>query len=303
MDDMSKTKFSIAYDGPALEDGSMDVRELAPALFAVGQLFEAVSQEINGDTAEVKVSVHATREGCFEVLLNLDLGFIRETLGLLGDLITAKDLVKYIIGGGAATGSIGLVGVVRWLKGRNPTNIESLENKKTRIEIDGEYIVIETSYFALSQNPNIRQAIEKLIAQPLKTEGIESVEISDDDRKERVEKGEYKYFEYRDLNGEILHDNTLDKTFSIIALSFNPNNKWRLSDGVTTYSATINDQEFLEEVAKDQKSFAKNDILVCKFRMRQFIEGSKLKSAYSVEKVIEHRQALPPTPLIPTDKL
>lgn len=37
---MTKSLLHIAYDGPALEDGTMDVRELAPALLAIGETIE-----------------------------------------------------------------------------------------------------------------------------------------------------------------------------------------------------------------------------------------------------------------------
>ena len=68
---MSKTKFSIAYDGPALHDGAMDVRDLAPALLAVGQLFDAANNILNSDHTKVSVNVTATGDGSFEVFLEL----------------------------------------------------------------------------------------------------------------------------------------------------------------------------------------------------------------------------------------
>lgn len=46
---MSQTTFSIAYDGPLLHDGGMDVRDLAPALLSAGQLFDAANAVLNGE--------------------------------------------------------------------------------------------------------------------------------------------------------------------------------------------------------------------------------------------------------------
>ena len=76
-----------------------------------------------------------------------------------------------------------------------------------------------------------------------------------------------------------------------LALSFNPDNKLRLFDGENIYSALINDKEFLEKVANGKEVFAKNDILVCKFRSTQYFgQNGKLKIEHSIEKVLEHRQ-------------
>jgi hypothetical protein len=64
---VSRASFTIAYDGPALRDGAMDVRDLAPALLAVGQLFDAANTVLNRDQATVKISVTATGQGSFEI--------------------------------------------------------------------------------------------------------------------------------------------------------------------------------------------------------------------------------------------
>ena len=57
---MSQTSFSIAYDGPAVESGSMDVRDLAPALLALGQLFDAANSVLNDERTTISVNVQAT---------------------------------------------------------------------------------------------------------------------------------------------------------------------------------------------------------------------------------------------------
>jgi hypothetical protein len=68
---MSRASFTIAYDGPALRDGAMDVRDLAPALLAVGQLFDAANTVLNQNEARVNVNVTATGDGSFEIFFEV----------------------------------------------------------------------------------------------------------------------------------------------------------------------------------------------------------------------------------------
>lgn len=52
-------RVSIAYDGEAVRDGSMDVQQLAPALLAVSDLFKAANKATNGEQAALSVRVQA----------------------------------------------------------------------------------------------------------------------------------------------------------------------------------------------------------------------------------------------------
>jgi hypothetical protein len=61
-------RFHVVYDGPALTEHRMDVRDLAPALVAFADLFTAANKEINGDAAEVRVQVNASfKAGSFGI--------------------------------------------------------------------------------------------------------------------------------------------------------------------------------------------------------------------------------------------
>jgi hypothetical protein len=40
---MSDTNFKVIFRGPAVDDGEIDVRDLAPALLALGDVFQAAS--------------------------------------------------------------------------------------------------------------------------------------------------------------------------------------------------------------------------------------------------------------------
>ena len=54
---MSRATFTIAYDGPALTNHTMDVRDLAPAMLAVGQLCDAANVVLNGERSKIQVHV------------------------------------------------------------------------------------------------------------------------------------------------------------------------------------------------------------------------------------------------------
>lgn len=45
---MSKTTIHIAFDGPDVENGTMDARALAPALLGISNLLEDANRTLNG---------------------------------------------------------------------------------------------------------------------------------------------------------------------------------------------------------------------------------------------------------------
>ena len=76
-----RIEIELAYDGSAVADGTMDVRDLAPAMFAVGNLFEVANLIFNGRTTTVVVSLRATRSGSFDMVFQVahgDGGYVHE---------------------------------------------------------------------------------------------------------------------------------------------------------------------------------------------------------------------------------
>ena len=52
---MAEAHFRIIYDGPAVEDGEMDVSQLASSLLALGKLIEQADAIRTGEGGRVKV--------------------------------------------------------------------------------------------------------------------------------------------------------------------------------------------------------------------------------------------------------
>lgn len=117
---MAETSFEVRYDGEALRDGRMPVRELAPALLALSQLFSEASQLLYPSNEPVALEIQATREGSFIVDLVLHaVGSSWDQLSHMdaGEDATALVLFKEFVIGDSIDFS--LFGLVQWLKGRS----------------------------------------------------------------------------------------------------------------------------------------------------------------------------------------
>ncbi len=288
----SKTAFTIAYDGLALRDGSMDVRDLAPALLAIGELFDAANSALNGESARVNVNVKATKQGSFEITLELVQSLAQQVVGLLsGDAVTAALNLKELVITGAL-GAGGLLWLIRKLRGGAPDRIEDLGTGHVKITFGSETFEVPMKLLRLYQDLAVRAAAQKVVEAPLTTEGIDKFEVREAGKSLLiVAKDDAAYFANPDIPEERLIEDVRRSAFSIISLAFKEDNKWRLHDGNTQISAMILDEAFLKRVDSSQIAFAKGDILVCEVKVTQTRTKDGLKTDYVVQKVHEHRSA------------
>ncbi len=66
-DTSSLTHFTLSYQGSALADHSMSVRQLGPAITALGELFDRTNYLLNRDGSTIDIKATTTRSGSFGI--------------------------------------------------------------------------------------------------------------------------------------------------------------------------------------------------------------------------------------------
>lgn len=290
---MSRASIDMSYAGTAL-DGTMDVRELAPALLAMGSLLEDANLLLNGDTSKVKVLVKSDfRTGSFELGLEVIQSIVDATKTLfdLHNHVGAGKLLEYL--GFGVGGTTGLVKLIKWLRGREIKNITAIDTGHVRIVTQGDHDTIEVikAVAELHQDRAVRNNIEAVV-KPLDYPGIESVTFKKGDAHiETVEKSERPYFVVPEVELRELIDNTFEAAYHIVSVAFEDEIKWRLFDGTNRIAASMRDSAFLDEMNDGVLSFTKGDVIKAKMRRHQWTGPEGLKNEYEVVEVIEHIRA------------
>jgi hypothetical protein len=297
---MSEAHFSLIFRGRSVDDGEIDVRDLAPALLAVGDLLQAANHTINGEQANVAVKVKATSEGSFEIDLSLwqhvlDSIFTysethRDGIAAANEL---TDLVMKAAGG--LTGGVmcvggGLLALLKWLRGRKPDHIEE-RGGDVIIHIGDTSFLTNRRTVQLAENVAVRTQARQLVG-ALERDGIESISARRSGEEElTIYREDVHSFDLPAETDEERSEELRRVTIQIISLSFKEDNKWRLTDGAEPFTATIEDTEFLRKIANDEISFGKNDYLVCDVRETQVRTAKGLKKERVIVRVVEHQPA------------
>lgn len=282
---MSHAELALTYEGPAVESGLMDVRDLAPALLAVGNLVEATNRLVNGENAAAKVQVKTVGAGSFAIGLDVSVALIQTVRDILaGPEATAAANIITIL-----TGTAGAIGLIKWLKGRRPAAIKRKEGGRVEVEVDGQTIEVDELVARVSVDVGVRLALERVIAEPLSKDGIVAVSLGPKSNPERIEKPEgYSFLAPPDRESGV-YEYRYRAPFSIVSLSFKEGNKWRLNDGKTTLNVTVVDTAYLERVDRNEVAFSKGDILICDVRVVTREDQRGLKAEFFIERVLEHR--------------
>lgn len=293
--------FNLVYDGPALQQHRMDVRALAPALLSLGELVERANEILNGEQAKVVVDVRASfRQGSFGIELDLAQSLWQRVLDLgSSHPVASIGTLAGLLGLSVKDGVIGLVQLIRWIRGRAIRRIEPIDGGRVRFFVDEESIEVEDRVYKLLQDYKLRRALQGVIAEPLEREGIESVAAVNKKANDvqdvtfLIERDQARFFIAPDPQEEQLASDEYTATLQVLTLAFQDGNKWRFTEGGgNTFYATILDDDFLQRIRSNEQ-FARDDIIRARVRRTQRLTKDGLKADYEIAEVLEHRSATP----------
>lgn len=299
---MSDAHFSLIFEGRSVDNGEIDVQDLAPSLLALGALIQAANAELNGASSRMAVKVQTTRAGSFQVDMMLVQSLAEQAASLLSFLSDHKDglaaadtLADIILKVGAGVTGVtvtaggGLLAFLKWLRGRRPSRIEKVAGE-IHVYVDDTVFITNPQTIALAENREVREQARRLVS-VLDRDGIDSIAAQRAGQERlTLAKPDVPSFNIPEAAEEVLAESEYTRWLQIDSLSFKEGNKWRLTDGGEPFFAVIEDAEFLARIDRREIAFAKADGLQCLMRERQSITGKgTLKKEITVLRVLEHR--------------
>jgi hypothetical protein len=286
-DALAELAFRLEYDGPALQTPEMSVRDLAPALMATADLFQEVNRVLRPTDPDVSVNIRATSTGSFDI--NLTLIYLAAVATLTSPEAVATTNLMQIL-----HSTVGLIQFIK-RKGRwGVKKVAPVEADPGAVEVtfgDNASATFPKAVLDLERNISVRRNLSE-ITKPLHRQGIETVRYQ---REEiiigEIDKQDVSAFDAAPEAALPSADQPLeserDALLSIRSLIWE-GDKWRFTDGESTFAATISDEAFLEHVRSGEK-FSVFDNLRCRLRQTQWQdESGKIKSTYEIVRVYEH---------------
>lgn len=285
---MAETSFAVIYDGPALATGEMPVRDLAPALLALGELFTLASIATHPEQEPVSLNIKATAEGSFDVHLVLKTLSDAVTLLNSNPINALQNLVATIV-----EARYGLFALIRHLKGREVAHtyqqIGDEPGTVTLVMTDGTEISgVPEAVARLYDDLAVRRAAREVV-EPLDRDGIDVVRFRVDG-KPAVEIGEddVSLYDLPPAPEDVLTDQEIDMAVTIVSPVFDKG-KWKFQDGQSRFWAYVEDEVFMESVYENTERFGSGDVLRCRVHVVQTRKpNGDIKKDYRVLKVIEH---------------
>jgi hypothetical protein len=268
----------LRYQGPAVEDGTMNVYDAAANMTAFSDFVVAAAKNIYGDDVYVKAEVTAFKHGSFGTDLLFEVvGAAASILPMMPDIVSVATTVKESIE------------LYRFLKGEEPNKVEHLEDNSVKVTNNsGNIIVINRPSLQLTLDQKAGKAAAQFIGEALSKAGVDSIDISSNGvRIAQATTNDAQY--YHPIGDEDIVTESVTRMGLVIeTLSFKDGNKWRMWNGADSLMYAMEDNDFSARVNSGE-AFRKGDILICDVRVKQTKANGALKLSRAIIKVHDHK--------------
>lgn len=281
----------VAYDGPDVEDGSMDVRDLAPALLAIGDLLQASNDELNGATASMSVQVRSDfKSGSFDIGLGLLVA--GGTTALLAPfaekLVTAKQIAECI--GLIKSTGMTLLGLIKALGGKKPDAVTPAGGSDVMVSVTGINHRVNVNVYKLYMNQAARKGASDAVRPLRDRAGITAFEVRDEAGKaiETIHRSDLDAFTFPSGESRLLSEGPLTTIYvEVLRAAFRPNLRWKVSDGASRFGVLITDKEFWRKVDAHELTFGRGERLKVTMKFTQRLIDGQIVSDYEIVEVLD----------------
>lgn len=265
---------SLKYGGT--KKHGVDAKILADSIKSFAAASEKISKMSRGVSADV--SVRGIEDGSLIVDFIM---FGKDAAAVLapvaGDLTSILSFFKACIE------------YVKFLNGKPPVTMTRLDGGNVETtNHQGDVHVTNINVHNMTINQNLGEDFEKILRNPISAEEAEFAEIEfNSEEKIHISKDDAKRIK-RIKSHDDEYTSTHVSRLKIVKPVLEGNAKWMLSDGNRSFSAKIDDTDFMRRVRQGEESFSSGDVLEVEFETKQYKLNGNLKAEYRVISVINH---------------
>jgi len=300
-DTATGSEFQLAYDGLSVANGTMDVRDLAPALAALGDLLHRSNELLNGESSAVTLRVVAGFDkGSFDINLLLDQWVREPAHAMLPALssLSAHQILDATFGTfNKAKGVItGAARIYKAVKGARPTETKQGNTANTTFLVFGNNntIITDAGSARLYNDELVRNSITKA-AEPLLKDGLDNLKVKRQNQLietlERTDVGQVSGADLALSSRSETSNPPRDLWVRVVKPNFD-GGRWSFHDGSAKFGAELEDRDFQARVNSREQGFFNGDKFLIRMRSDQHIDKrGNLTTRNIVEKVLERREA------------
>ncbi len=266
----------------------MPLDSLGAALAEIGAALTCLNGLLNNRALKASLSVKAFKAGSF----GIDLQLAQDFLSQIGNVLTGTSVSALCNADTLVHTLLEVIFLKKWLNGRTPELvIPDKAARQVTLQVNNTQITVSENVYVAYQNHEFQSHLVK-IAEPLRTDGIDSVSVSDTTRIETVNKAELQAFQTFPDDKILSQDTVIRIVMLETAALYKDQAKWRFKMGEgSSFFAVITDEDFLQRIDNGSERFGRGDLLKVELETVQTLSAGKILVSYNIRKVLDHKSS------------